>query len=480
MRSLLALALAGTALSLEHGWDCISCGSNSMLAANFGTWRADFTLSDPWWVDAIASSYAVVMLNNFWKQGPGSYNGTGTDSKVAVARALKARNPALKVFFYQPADRLGDTAYVTGLLAAHPEWWLRDDHGNLIPFGDPKGSRPQIDTSAPGAQDAFANLSISLFHDRAEAGRLLDGVFVDGTSYTGAARYGPNVSAARYERLFAGKMLMLAKMHDNLRALNPGAEVHGNPLLEYGQITPAGGGGGPPAPLPPGADWNTSLAHYDGAFDEMFGTFGTMDGDGSWDARKMRVSFDAIANASRAGKTIVVHAIPGPAGVNDPAQGGLFPTRGAPGNQFHVAAWAGPTPVPNGTGACRDAAATMLVQSLAPFLIVATERVFFGYGWFYNLEDGYIPCRKAGVECGMPAGGFPEFGKPLGAPAGPAATDAARNVWTRRFAHASVSVDLRDRALCKIVWDADLPPPPPPPPAPSPPVMGAQQVGGAT
>ena len=29
---------------------------------------------------------------------------------------------------------------------------------------------------------------------------------------------------------------------------------------------------------------------------------------------------------------------------------------------------------------------------------MATERVFFGYGWFYNLEDGYLPC-PAGIEC---------------------------------------------------------------------------------
>jgi hypothetical protein len=55
---------------------------------------------------------------------------------------------------------------------------------------------------------------------------------------------------------------------------------------------------------------------------------------------------------------------------------------------FHVAAWAGPTPVPKEADACRAASAEKLVESLAPFLIVASERVFFGYGWFYNMEDG--------------------------------------------------------------------------------------------
>jgi hypothetical protein len=131
----------------------------------------------------------------------------------------------------------------------------------------------------------------------------------------------------------------------------------------------------------------------------------------------MRYSFEAIINASDAGKTIVIHAFPGPAGtLEDP--GGMFPIRpslfdgattgpfsaktaqssqmgttrtepeGVTLNNFHVAAWSGPILVPKSADGCRAAAATKLVESLAPFLIVVTERVFFGYGWFYNLEDG--------------------------------------------------------------------------------------------
>ena len=398
--SLLLLLPATSAIT--HGWDCISCGTNSMLVSNFGTWRKDISLDDPWWINATADSHAAIILNNFWKQGPGSYNGTGEDSKVTIARHLKARNPQLKVLFYQPADRLGDTAYVLDALNDHPEWWLRDDNGNLIPFGG-SGSRPQIDTSVPGAQDFFANLSVSLFHSHSEAARLLDGVMVDGTSWSGPGRYGPNVSAARYEKLFAGKMTMLAKMQAILKALS-GGEVWGNPLLEYGQIGTTPGH----AADSPGSRWDTTMAYYDGAFDEMFGSFGTMDdyghlpGTGAWDVVKMRFSFESIINASNAGKTIVIHAFPGPAGANDKAQGGMFPTRGdtATGNTFHVAAWAGPVKVPQTAEECRAAAAARLVESLAPFLIVATERVFFGYGWFYNLEDGCAWHPLPLVPCG--------------------------------------------------------------------------------
>lgn len=59
---------------------------------------------------------------------------------------------------------------------ARKEWWLRDDYGNMIPFGG--GGRPQIDPSVPAAQDFFANLSVSLFHVPGEAKKILDGVMV--------------------------------------------------------------------------------------------------------------------------------------------------------------------------------------------------------------------------------------------------------------------------------------------------------------
>jgi hypothetical protein len=418
--------------ALTHGWDCVSCKSNSMLAANFGTFRTDINLQDPWWIETVASSHAAVLLNNFWTR---SYNGTGDDSKVVVARALKKSNPELNVYFYQPADRLGDTPFIQNVLKAHPEWWLRDDNGIEILFG---GSMHQIDPSVVAAQDYFANLSISLFHDHAEAVSLLDGVFVDGVGYRNPDPV--NISQARYEKIFAGQMAMMEKLTVNLKALNPSNEAIGNPLLAYNAPENS-----------PEAKWNISLAHYGGAFDEMFGSFLTMQGglhgNGEWDAEKMRFSMDAIINASAAGKTVMIHSFPGPATVP-------FPTIGdaATHNTFRAASWAGKIPAPTDATAARAASQARLVESLAPFLIVATERVFFGYGWFYNIEDGYIPCPSH-IECGMPNEWFPEFSKPIGEPRGPATTDAERNVWTRRFAHANVTIDLRDRTLSHIGWE---------------------------
>jgi len=174
---------------------------------------------------------------------------------------------------------------------------------------------------------------------------------------------------------------------------------------------------------------------------------------------RMRWSIESIINASAAGKTIVIHAFPGPAGalIKDPTGQNepMFPVRGntSTGNTFKVAQWAGSERVPEDADACRQASADRLVESLAPFLIVANEHVFFGYGWFYNLEDGYIPCKE-GIECGMPGKWFPEYTRPLGVPLGPATKDSTGVKWTREFAHASVSIDLTDRTASKIEWHA--------------------------
>ena len=64
------------------------------------------------------------------RQSHRTYNGTGTDNKVVVARALKAHNPNVKVYFYQPADRLGDTVYVQNVLKSHPG--VLQDHMKIL------------------------------------------------------------------------------------------------------------------------------------------------------------------------------------------------------------------------------------------------------------------------------------------------------------------------------------------------------------
>jgi hypothetical protein len=148
------------AAPLTHGWDCIACDTNSMLAANFGSNRAQshcrlvlplihfipdsqaynfrctlflkrqcdqtlgsnrptsvFNLTDPWWAEAVASRYAALALSDFF--GGGTYNGSGTNPVVDVARALKKANPKMKVLVYVAADRGLLTPFGQRAIQAH-------------------------------------------------------------------------------------------------------------------------------------------------------------------------------------------------------------------------------------------------------------------------------------------------------------------------------------------------------------------------
>ena len=422
--------------SFTHGWDCIACSTNNMLAGNFGDGNGqnkNFNMSDPWWVDVVAKGYAAVALNNFL--GSELYNGTGENGMVTVAKALKAANPKIKILFYQNAE-FGYTAPVHyEQVEAHPEWWLRNDAGDTVWFRPPKPGYkgyPAIDLSIPAVQYWFGNLSLGFFKNEEEIRQLCDGIFVDGSGYFNRYRY-QNLSNDRYEKLFAGKMQMMENVQNYFTKLN-GGDVWGNAAMNViWRGTPYPGGN---------LTWETDLQYFNGAFTERITGFNADDRDGNWNATFMERMFESIINASTAGHSVVIKSFVGPAVPP-------FVSRGERGNSFVVSSWAGKTQVPNTTEGCRKAMADRINEIIAPFLIVANERVFFSYAWFYSIADGYIPC-KAGVECGMPSEWYPEFTRPLGPPK--AAAKRQGTVWTREFEHASVYVDLADRSASRVQW----------------------------
>lgn len=125
----------------------------------------------------------------------------------------------------------------------------------------------------------------------------------------------------------------------------------------------------------------------------------------------MNATFNAIREAALAGYPVVLKDAPGPATTPFLRRGWGDDQGNVEHNGFYVTQWKGPDgPVPNASEQCRQGAAKYLVQSLAPFLIVVEPNVFFSYAWFYNLEDGYIPCPgnftvnnvSMDIECGMP------------------------------------------------------------------------------
>jgi len=275
----------------------------------------------------------------------------------------------------------------------------------------------------------------------------LDGIFNDGMGYTpdefgpacNATGCWPKVNRARNDAAFAGKMLL----GDEARTLygNPnGGEVWGNAALgvtaRYSNFTYKD----------QLVSWQTVMDHVDTGFLEgALGMWYMNTTTGEWLPDELEIWMENIINASTAGKSVVLHFNPGPS--FPPFTN--YPINGTPGNQFIAPTWVGPEKLPTTAAGIRQAAADALVTSLAPFLIVANEHVFLQYAWFYEVQDGNIPCPSY-IECGMPETWYPEFSKPLGPPTGPAAHNGY--IWTREFAHASVYVDVRTRHSSKITW----------------------------
>ena len=360
--------------------------------------------------------------------GDKPWNCTGESARALAARKLKSFNPKIKTLWYQPASNLRHCRDAP--LHAHAEWWLRDDRGNLMPpgaeqFCEPMTSKCRLlaDWRVPAAREWWRNQPEKEVL-RGDASTLIDGIMADGTGYHNENP--ANISNASYAEHFAAKMTNLREAQEKYSALT-GGEVWGNPLMQYESI-------GLVPPGSPQVDYNVSLSHYAGAFDEMFGSYSTLEGGmasttGEWDPAAMEATFYAIRNASvNDRKTVVIHATPGPA----------VPPFGAyiNGSAIRIPTWAGPNPGPRSLSEAKLAMSTRLVESLAPFLIVAAPTVFFGYGWWYAAESGYTPCDDDPSSCLAPTGFFPEYEQYLGPPK--AALAAQRGtVWTREFAGVS-------------------------------------------
>ena len=276
-----------------HGWGSVG----EMLAADIGTHSsARYDLSPaarPNW-EWLANNYAAVTINGFGtlkncdtldKHGrwhhTGKWNCTGESTKTQAARILKGINPKIKVLWYQPSSAVAHGGCENMELWEHPEWWMRDDHGNIQPPGEELkcipgnasaslalGCQVRADWRVKQARDWWVQAPLRQIVPQSDAASLVDGIFCDGSGYHN--KNPAHISNATYEKLFNAKMQLLAEANAFYGNLS-GGEVWGNPLIQYEDI-------GKKPPGSPSVSWNTTLAHYAGAFDEMFGSFSTLQG----------------------------------------------------------------------------------------------------------------------------------------------------------------------------------------------------------
>eukprot|EP00466_Bigelowiella_natans_P008639 jgi/Bigna1/82827/fgenesh1_pg.98_\ len=383
----------------EHGWD---------------------TAADSWWGDFgysllsndqagfIASHYKIASL----EKCTGDNQGIRTEQAIyEIAAQLKEANPKIKVLFYWSTDHAGIHCYsANATLAAHPEWWLRDDSGKIIV----ENGHPRIDFTNSEAAAWWVSVPLS----GTNSTRLIDGVLADNSGYEIISGINPT----RLQALYEAKLSMIQALQQSFDQTNGGI-VLGNGLSEYDQS--------------PSDPHNRRIINHVGAVqNEHYAAFEQV--DPSTGLLLKDKCADTLANVEWAAQNATKHVF--------------------------LSFWAGPytgftngwpsfsandpynNTTPEGTSsqlyeAWRAQLLKYLPFNLASFLLVANERTYFTQAVWYELHQGFVPCPDAPDTCAAPSEWYSLLDKPLGPPLGPRTQEGAYR-WRREFANATVTLDL--------------------------------------
>lgn len=252
------------------------------------------------YLHGILEKYRVVSLE---KCTGISSNATTEDAIYSTAVKLKAIDPTIKIFFYLATDQQGLRCYAANAeFMKHPEWWLKDDHGNYVNTS----SGPLMDCSNSAAAAWWATIPLRGDGNGTYKGKpvseLIDGVLADSGGYE---RYSNgNISVTRLEALEDAKFNMIKSLQTTLTAAN-GGMVMANGLSMYG----------PPNedPRAPGQHNIRVLKFANAIMNEHTAVFESVNAkNASFNMETVSQNLDYIVMASQlAGKVVFVQTWPG-------------------------------------------------------------------------------------------------------------------------------------------------------------------------
>ena len=107
---------------------------------------------------------------------------------------------------------------------------------------------------------------------------------------------------------------------------------------------------------------------------------------------------------------------------------------------------------PNTTLEIQKASVKLLKFPLAIYLCgIYNKYTYFGYAWFWDVLEGWIPCPDNPTSCDSPINFYTEFMNKLGKPKSKGIiTDKFK--CNRSFEHAQVYVDITDNNSAQIKW----------------------------
>ena len=103
-------------------------------------------------------------------------------------------------------------------LKAHPDWWLRDDYGNVLTHGV---NGLILDPTVPEAREWWMSIPFVGLTNTSDQAYLIDGILADGVEWRPGV-LGPNISESRYTTIYQAKMTMVEEMQKRFTAMNGG------------------------------------------------------------------------------------------------------------------------------------------------------------------------------------------------------------------------------------------------------------------
>eukprot|EP01083_Nonionella_stella_P150277 478463_1 len=288
---------------------------------------------------------------------------------------------------------------------------------------------PTYDHSKQSVRDWWVNALVTVLKTGLDQGVMIDGVFIDGIIHVAKAK------------------VLLQQTRNALNQIEQeyGIDLYiiGNRLLSSTRTHTV--------------SHLDLLPYVDGMCIEHFGAFEevkhTAKGS-SINPDSLLIWYDVVPKIASgtygANKALFFKGIIGPV------------VRGSDGKIPSWPSWYAKTPTTN--KAIKDASVSLITFPLAVFLCgIAHKNVYFSYGWWYDINHGYIPCPDNPSSCCSPVDWYPEFTNDLGEPlTGPIMTEKYK--CNRSFEHANVYVDLSDDKSALIEW---IPPTPGPTANPS-------------
>jgi len=402
-----ALAAARAAEPFTHSWDTVSDLMGMHGSYNINTRPTQAA------IEFAATHYAHITIGA--SCAPSQTYSMEADV-LGVAAKIKAANPAAVVGMYWRADFALELAQCSDF---KDEWnahalayALKMDNGTAAM----NGKFYFIDHTNAAAKAFFVRAAMNATRALLPSGApIIDYIYVDGDP--GVHSPFPGVSQTRAEAQDAGYYTTFAMLQAAIDAEGRGQQVILNGLDDADS-----------------AQTHTASGAAGSMFDHWTILQFLNSTDGTFNLAAMTAAIELASGASLANVTLKIKGWPGPI----VAQKDKYPPN---------------VPTPTTPSELQQVAGERFNSELALFLLVASEKDFWVYSWFWGFSD-YIPVDVAtDPKSTVPVGFYPDADCALGAPKGPARKTGAAT-YERAFEHAAVFVDLVNRTASHVDFDS--------------------------